>query len=581
MNFDLNIVPFSRRESFLAISLLPKADNREQGLYLRTVRGGDDKFGEAFRIELINADGEPIAFTAEASPERIRLYTEGGSAQGIAAAESAQGQAAAEICLPDGRTARFRAQGCGVRLTFRTSAYDYAYEAADGCWEVNSFTHECRFMLSSLAGAMRTEVPWDKIKSSRIVAEFVPDQQTGVAEFAIEEFRTVWEPGRVWEPFAAAVKRVREEFAGWLESTLTGPERLQAGRELAAYITWSCLVPAEGCLTRPAMYMSKNWMTNIWSWDHCFNAMALVRSNPKLAWDQFMIFFDRQDESGLIPDFINDKFELWNCNKPPIHGWTLAWMMQRTDFIKEAQLREVYGPLAKWTKWWFRYRDGDGDGIPQYNHGNDSGWDNSTAFNNGIPVESPDLAAFLILQTELLAEIAGLLGLAEESTEWRRLAEETLDKMLAHFWKGDRFYACRSGTHEPSEGDTLLLFVPILLGRRLPDSVREALLDGLRDENRFLTANGWATESVNSPFYSSDGYWRGPIWAPSTMLLVEGAAAAGDRELAREVSRRFCDMLNRSGMAENFDAITGEGLRDRAFTWTSSVFLILANEYLN
>ena len=38
------------------------------------------------------------------------------------------------------------------------------------------------------------------------------------------------------------------------------------------------------------MYMSKNWMTNIWSWDNCFNAMALVRHQPELAWDQFMIF---------------------------------------------------------------------------------------------------------------------------------------------------------------------------------------------------------------------------------------------------------------------------------------------------
>jgi hypothetical protein len=38
-------------------------------------------------------------------------------------------------------------------------------------------------------------------------------------------------------------------------------------------------------------------------------------------------------------------------------------------------------------------------------------------------------------------------------------------------------------------------------------------------------------------------------------------------------------MVNLSGMAENFDALTGAGLRDRAFTWTSSVFLILGHEY--
>lgn len=276
---------------------------------------------------------------------------------------------------------------------------------------------------------------------------------------------------------------------------------------------------------------------------------------------------------------MNDKYELWNCNKPPIHGWTLAWMMRRTDFIKETQLREVYGPLSKWTEWWFTHRDQDGDGIPQYNHGNDSGWDNSTAFNNGIPVESPDLAAYLIIQMETLAEIAGLLGLTEESSQWRQRADDTLERLIRHFWKDGRFTACRSGTHEVSEGDSLLLFVPILLGRRLPEFIRTALLEGLRDENRFLTSNGWATESVSSPYYKPDGYWRGPIWAPSTMLLVEGVAAAGDNELATEIAERYCRMVSLSGMAENFDALTGAGLRDRAFTWTSSVFLILGHEY--
>jgi putative isomerase len=40
-------------------------------------------------------------------------------------------------------------------------------------------------------------------------------------------------------------------------------------------------------------------------------------------------------------------------------------------------------------------------------------------------------------------------------------------------------------------------------------------------------------------------------------------------------------MAARSGMAENFDAITGEGLRDPAYTWTSSVFLIFAHELRN
>ena len=35
------------------------------------------------------------------------------------------------------------------------------------------------------------------------------------------------------------------------------------------------------------------------------------------------------------------------------------------------------------------------------------------------------------------------------------------------------------------------------------------------------------------------------------------------------------------GFAENFNALTGEGLRDLAYTWTASVAMILVSDYLS
>ena len=51
-------------------------------------------------------------------------------------------------------------------------------------------------------------------------------------------------------------------------------------------------------------------------------------------------------------------------------------------------------------------------------------------------------------------------------------------------------------------------------------------------------------------------------------------------EEAKQAAQQFAEMVSASGFAENFDAVTGEGLRDRSYTWTASVFLILAHEYL-
>ena len=136
-----------------------------------------------------------------------------------------------------------------------------------------------------------------------------------------------------------------------------------------------------------------------------------------------------------------------------------------------------------------------------------------------------------------------------------------------------------SGTHKTVESNSLLLYLPILLGDKLPADIREQMISVLKSE-RFYTEYGLATEAIDSDVYDSDGYWRGPIWAPSTLLLIDGLVNCGEKEFAKDIAKKFCDMVAKSGCAENFDALTGEGLRDKAYTWTSSVFLILAHDYL-
>ncbi|MEH7073134.1 amylo-alpha-1,6-glucosidase [Neobacillus drentensis] len=554
--FDIKKIPFSRYGSFITIS----PNHHEDGncpLYLRNIRNGDNEFGEVFRIEL-TFEGTPLPYKAELTPSLLRLEGTKGSA---------------EFCITESRVLQIRSHGVGVRLTGITGAYDYAVPVEDGRWEVNHSLQEMRYMLSSLKGGLEVDAPFIEQRCDKIIVDFIPDSVHGEMECVIEEFTTNYQP-RTYLSFTEGHANVTKEYQLWRKKTLETPEEYQRGKEMASYITWSCVVPPEGILIRPAMYMSKNWMTNIWSWDHCFNALALAKNNPDLAWDQLMIFFDLQDESGMLPDFVNNRFALWNFTKPPIHGWTLRRMWEQNDFVTEERLREIYLPLVKWTKWWLTYQDSDHDGIPQYNHGNDSGWDNSTIFHKGTPVESPDLSSFLVLQMEVLSEIACKLGKNDEARKWMDESQSLLNRMIEHFWNGQRFVAKRSGTHEIIESDSLVLYVPLILGKRLPPEILSRLVEDIKLKG-FITDYGFATELPVSPYYKEDGYWRGPIWAPTTMLLVDGLLASGERETAIEVAEKFCRMASNSGMAENYNALTGEGLRDPAFTWTSSVFLVL------
>lgn len=136
-----------------------------------------------------------------------------------------------------------------------------------------------------------------------------------------------------------------------------------------------------------------------------------------------------------------------------------------------------------------------------------------------------------------------------------------------------------NGTHEVAAGDCLLNFIPIVLGQRLPGPMRQVLIDGLKDDARFLAPAGFATESLESPLHTGNGYWRGPVWAPTTLILLSGLRDCGEDELVRDVALRFCRACKEGGFAENFDARTCESRRDSGYTWTSSVFLLLVEHY--
>jgi glycogen debranching enzyme len=142
-------------------------------------------------------------------------------------------------------------------------------------------------------------------------------------------------------------------------------------------------------------------------------------------------------------------------------------------------------------------------------------------------------------------------------------------------WAGTGFPAFDT-SGKRIEHRSLLEFVTLILGPLLPQEIYRTLVRRLVSEGH-LTTHGLATEPPDSPLYRSDGYWRGPIWAPSTYLIFDGLRAGGQTDFAQQVAESFCQLVADGGMAENFDALTGEGLRDRAYTWTASVFLLLAH----
>ncbi|WP_132995278.1 amylo-alpha-1,6-glucosidase [Sporanaerobacter acetigenes] len=560
MEFDIREIPFSSYGSTFSISYIENINGIEDGLYIRNVKGGDNFISRLFRLDLVE-NGEIVSFKTSFKPTLFKL-------------ESSKGFV--EFCIYENMV-RIRGENTSLRLTVDTKAYDNAIPVGKKQWEVNSYEEQIKLLLTSLEGELVVDAPWNIVKSEYIVANFLCNENNRF-DALIEAYETVWKE-KEYDSFENCHEKIKKSYDAWMDSIVEVSDEIEKGRQLAGYFTWSCVVNPKGKLTRRAIYMSKNYMSNIWSWDNCFNAMALINRYPELAWDQIMIFFDNQDESGLIPDYINDAFASWSCTKPPIHGWAIDWMMKKSDFITQKKMEEVYEPLVNWTNWWFKYRDYDKDGIPAYNHGNDCGWDNSTVFNERPPIKSPDLLSYLVIQMDVLSTLAKNIGKKEEALYWKDRASKLLDKLIDYFYDGEKFVAKLTGSNKNIESNSLLLYMPIVLGDRLPVDIAEKLVEDLKEKGKFHTEYGLATERIDSPLYKEKGYWRGPIWAPTTMLIVDGLYNMGELDFAREIAWKFCRMASQGGMTENYNALTGEGLEENAFTMTSAVFLILAMEF--
>ncbi|MEU6375238.1 trehalase family glycosidase [Streptomyces sp. NPDC046909] len=561
--FSVHDIPFSTYGSWFDISPVVAEKTYADDLHLVSHQNGMHAV-----LRLI-----PLA-------EGERVRTDWRATPGLLTWTGERGRVDLAYETPD--TVRLRGSGLDIgvfaaaqALTPFSGTYFFHDPAADA-HVFTSYETGRRYRVTVLSGTV-TEVAGNQALGSAGRGLTVTAGADGVWEIAVEELDTARPPFTSEVSFDEVVEAARTAFADFVDAVAPWRSAAIPAAELAAYVVWSATVRPAGLVTRPAVLMSKHWMDKVWSWDHCFNALALAPGCPELGLDQFQLPFDHQDASGALPDSVTHSEVLHNFVKPPIHGWAFGRLRRRLPTPpSQAELAAVYERLERWTHFWLTARRAPGAELPYYQHGNDSGWDNATTFDPERVVVTADLAAFLILQMHELASLAKELGREDDARRWTRTAAETQATLLDQLWTGDRFVAQGVATGNTWSTSSLLDLMPVVLGEHLPAEVGSTLADHIKAH---LTPYGLATELTTSPHYLADGYWRGPIWAPATVLIEDGLRRAGHHRLADDISARFRTLCETHGFAENFDAVTGTGLRDRAYTWTAASYLLLAEAH--
>jgi hypothetical protein len=385
-------------------------------------------------------------------------------------------------------------------------------------------------------------------------------------------------------PFSAALEAAEKRWRDWFDRI---PPVLMPYRRTYAYAWWimaNNLISPRGSVTYEAMAPSKLNYVGLWLWDNAMHSLAYRHVDAVLARNQIRSMLTHQFPNGMLPDAIFDDGVVaaidhpivGEVTKPPILAWA-ALKLHEID-PDPGFLQEIYTALVRLNAWWFTMNDDDGDGLVQYNHPYSSGLDDSPLWDEGMPVEAPDLNTYLVVQMGSLAVIAEILHLDSDAAMWRRRAAALVQRMIKDFWdpQAGLFWAVKD--EQPIRVVTPFNLYPLWTGQ-LPEAIKQRLLDHLRNPDEFWGPQVIPTVARNDPKYSPDVMWRGPVWANVNYFFVEALTQIQEFDLAEELRRRTLEMMMAyEDIYEYYNAETGAPPAAAAniFGWSAAVFIDLA-----
>lgn len=511
-------------------------------------------------------DGSPVR-VLRVSPDRIEL----GDDEGTAVTATFAGPAA--LSLGPARP------GVTWRVHVRTPT-----PVTDGAW---------RPSLPSAAGAelvvtgdMTLETMPDGLVASGQGEALLTTAAAGGAIAAGGHVRHLDETRRLWQEWFARRPSVRGNLAPIVA--------------LCWWVLGINQVPLHGHPGSRAVVPSLIGYVGLWQWDAYFIACGLRHGDPALAMHQLDLALAYPTAEGQLPDVVHDGGTLASSDdlppgdlanlrrlaspaadpeapvaltKPPLTAWAVDKVCQ---VAPDPQWRARVRPVIEASQeWWFSRSDADGDGMPEYAHPYSSGLDDSPIFDRVVPLASPDLGAYLVVQDDLLAAWAREAGEGTKAIAHERRRDRTLALLLA-MWDGSRFRA--RGETGISPTDAVVGLLPLLTGR-LEKAIATALRDRLSDPDAYATPWGVPTVAVDDSEFSPERMWRGPSWVNVNALLVDGLLTNGFVAEARELAERTIAMVvHAGGPHEYVNPVTGHKAEraTSSFGWSAALVVDLA-----
>ena len=340
---------------------------------------------------------------------------------------------------------------------------------------------------------------------------------------------------------------------------------------------------------RPYTALSRNWSSakfggfGIWLDDVLYHAHLAGILDLGLAEENLRAVFAGRTEAGNLPCLLTGRDAWVDRSQPPIGAFVL-WLLYRR-WGERRLLEDAWETLLANHEWWWRERDGNGNGLLEYGTSpvgdglyrgtalaarDESSMDNSPVHDEAVLVpeshtldcEDVALNSLLVLDGEMLALAAAELGRQSEARRLESRARALAARIGEALWDPEReVFANRlwSGRFVSSIAPTS--FYPLVAGAASPAQARR-LLGWLQDPRRFGGRFVLPSVSRDDPTCQDNVYWRGRIWPPLNFMVYQGLRRYGFDAEASAVAGRSYEMFARPWRearhcAENYGAQDG------------------------
>ena len=530
--FDIRKAPFGRKLSYTSIidgkyRTEEGVERNQLGLFRLPRKYSADERMRSKVFPCVMSirpmyDDESVEYACTAKPSMMEVQSEYGYVQ---------------FCYDSKDLIRIRGNRTGLRFFSKMNPHDGYISRLDGTCQV-TYDMVGEFLFVPIKGELKVQSKWDEEKAC--IEDIIFDISCGLEEefeLAIHFAQSDTEPCPTYRPFDECVEEAQKDYEDWLAMYLEIPEKYEYIKKLAVYCIWTCCVAPMGLLKNNIIAYEKT--DSVFAWHSAYHAMTMTK-DVDFSVHTMNTIFEYQDEYGQLPDMVDDRHINFLSTKPPFHGIAVLHMLDHMgDRMTEEHCRSLYEPLVKLHSWWTTFRDTDNDGVPQYNQGCEQSYDYSVMFSKGLPVESPDLIAYIILLEEALAKLAEKMGMIEESKEWFNRSKTLLDILLNEFWNGEKFISRMSSSHEVVEFFEMDAYSPIMLGKRLPAHIVDKIAEAISDPEKYYTPIG--IRSVQRKYFNGKPI-PGIINGTTQIKLAAGLYEAGKTELARNILTGFCDI---------------------------------------